>query len=517
MNAKEQAGSEEVRFEDIDLVYIIPFDLGTPVEVKDPEKLLYLLPGIYEIVEGIWIPPGGASPTPRFVYRKAKELKIEDPEKIGVGELMKNKRVMEEIKRVHAMFGAIISADELTFDPEYLKLSRYARLKLIDLSMSIKDKELSYLNELKCELYLLLHSAGVGVLTAWIHLNGNFSTDDLIKIEYELYGAECTIEDPFGNIIEGTLREFILQNIMKPLHAAVLFKDEYGGYDAVFDALKRGDIAGNKIMEKLRVPYFPVSRAVCIRKHSCNYKCKTAEEAVERHLRELVGISGAHGAWRYYREGTARKDLGENLSGDVHYATLVTTGAPLFLGSATLDEELESVKDKELAYRQRELILVQPVEFLLLSHMILRVYTSVCRNKFEEIRERRKRGETMKPSEIVEMREGLMEGLEEYNNVSLFRVDPNRRIMEHGKERLRLSDEVDMLKSLLEELDDMARTLYEEETSRKQTILTAYFGVFGALGSLLLLPQPFNIVVTVAFLLYPTYELLSSLYRRVKG
>jgi hypothetical protein len=117
----------------------------------------------------------------------------------------------------------------------------------------------------------------------------------------------------------------------------------------------------------------------------------------------------------------------------------------------------------------------------------------------------------------VEIREGLIDGLEEYNNVSLFKADPNRSIMEYGKERLGLSDKVDALKSLLQELSDVARTLYDEEISRKQTILTAYFGVFGALGSLLLLPQPFNIAVTVAFLSYPIYELLSSLYRRVKG
>jgi len=73
---------------------------------------------------------------------------------------------------------------------------------------------------------------------------------------------------------------------------------------------------------------------------------------------------------------------------------------------------------------------------LSLSDMILEVYNSVYRNKFEEIRERRRRGETVKPSEIAEIREGLMEGLEEYNNVSLFRVDPHRSIMEYGKERL---------------------------------------------------------------------------------
>jgi hypothetical protein len=53
MGAKEPAGSEEVRFEDPGLVYIISFDLGAPVEVKDTRKLSYLLPGIYEMVEGI--------------------------------------------------------------------------------------------------------------------------------------------------------------------------------------------------------------------------------------------------------------------------------------------------------------------------------------------------------------------------------------------------------------------------------------------------------------------------------
>jgi hypothetical protein len=516
MNPREPAESEEVRFEDIDLVYIFPFDLGAPVEAGDLKKLLEWFSERCKIVEGIWIPPEEAWPTPEFVYRKAKELGI-DVEKIGIEELMKNKKLKEEVTRAHAMFGAIISADEQVFDPEYLELGRFVRVKLTDLNMSIKDKELGYLNELKCELYLLLHRAGVGVLTAWIHLNGNFSTDDLINIEKKLYKAECTIKGSFGSI-EGTLRGFIVQGIIRPLQAAVLFKGEYGGYDKAFYVLKRGDITGDKIDEKLRTPYFPVFRVMYIRKHRCNYKCETAEEAVRRHLRELAGISEIHGNWRHYREDVARKDLGENLSPDVHYAMFVTTGVTsLFLGSATLDEELKSEEDKELVYRGVEFVLVQPVEFLSLSDMILRAYTSVCRSKFEEIRERRKRGETVKPSEIAKIREGLMEGLEEYNNVSLFIEDPRRSIMEHGKERLRLSDRVDMLKSLLEELDDMARTLYEEEISRKQTILTAYFGVFGALGSLLLLPQPFNVAVTVAFLSYPIYEFLSFLYRRVKG
>jgi hypothetical protein len=175
--------------------------------------------------------------------------------------------------------------------------------------------------------------------------------------------------------------------------------------------------------------------------------------------------------------------------------------------------------------------------------MILDVYTSVYRNKFREVRKRR-RGETVKPSEIAEIREGLMEGLEEYNNVSLFIVDPNRSIMEHGKERLGLSDKVNVLKSLLEELNDMFRTLYEEETlkeqvelavrqedlSRKQVLLTILFGVFGAFQAMEYLEPklgfPYVLAVTLTifaliclfyYKLYPYIRGKLHLFRRKKA
>jgi hypothetical protein len=39
-----------------------------------------------------------------------------------------------------------------------------------------------YLNKLNCELYLILHTTGIAGVKVWIHMNGNFSTDDVIKI-----------------------------------------------------------------------------------------------------------------------------------------------------------------------------------------------------------------------------------------------------------------------------------------------------------------------------------------------
>ncbi|RSN78392.1 hypothetical protein [Candidatus Methanodesulfokora washburnensis] len=541
MGAREQAGSEEVMFEDPDLVYIISFDLGAPVETEDLKELLKWFSERYKMVEGIWIPPKEFRPTPQFVYRKAKELGIEDPEKIGIEELMKNERLEEEIDRALEMFEEISLVDHEVCHPEYLELSRYVRLKLTDLNVSIKDQEL-HLNGLRCEPYLLLHSAGICVLTIWIHLNGNFSTDDLINIGRKLYDAECTIKDPFGNIIETTLYEFVGQIVTYPLYVAVLFKGRYGSYDAALDALKKKDITSDKIKERLRTPLSLVHRVVCIRKHRCDGKCTTAEDAVERHLREIAGISGSYAHWRYYREGVARKFLGENLSLGVDYAIFVTAGvASIFLGSAMLNEELKSEEDEELGYRRRELFLVQPIEFLLLSDMILRVYTSIYRNKFRELRERRRRGETVRPSEIAEIKEGLMEGLEEYRNVSLFIVDPERSIMEHGKEMLGLSGEVDTLKSLLKELDDMARTFYEEEAlkkqeefsraqvelaarqedlSRKQVLLTILFGIFGAFQALEYLEPKLGflyaltVTLTIFTLIYLSYY---KLYPYIRG
>jgi hypothetical protein len=173
--------------------------------------------------------------------------------------------------------------------------------------------------------------------------------------------------------------------------------------------------------------------------------------------------------------------------------------------------------------------------------MILRVYTSIYRNKFRELRERRRRGETVRPSEIAEIKEGLMEGLEEYRNVSLFIVDPERSIMEHGKEMLGLSGEVDTLKSLLKELDDMARTFYEEEAlkkqeefsraqvelaarqedlSRKQVLLTILFGIFGAFQALEYLEPKLGflyaltVTLTIFTLIYLSYY---KLYPYIRG
>jgi hypothetical protein len=528
MSAKteEPTGSaEEIRFEDLDLVYVISFDLGAPVKAKD---LGEWFSSEYKLVEGIWIPPSDKyEPALEFLLRKARELGIKDVEKIKVEELKKNKELGEEIDRALVMFRKIISEDHEACLPEYLELGRYARLKLIDLDVRIEDPEFR-INKLKYELYLVLHDAGIGILTAWIHLNGDLSTDDVIEIEEKLHETKCTIKDPSGDIKGMTLREFIIQDIITPLQVAATFGSKYGGFDAAINALKKGNITPDELKKTLRFPYSTIYRVVCIRKHRCQDGCITAEDAVERHSREIYGILMRYEGWKSSRMDFVKEELGSNLSYDVYYAILVTTGAALFMGSIKLYEELKSEEDHELEYREIELSLVVPVEFLQLLNMILDIYISVYRNKFKELRERRRRGETVRPSEVMEIREELMHGLEEYNDVLFFATEPHKMIMEHGKERLMLSNKVNVLKSVLQELSDMARTFYEEEIlkkqedlSRRQEMLAILFGIFGVLFGgfqaleflepVIGLPNAIATIFATFPLLYPVYWFLSRL------
>jgi hypothetical protein len=490
------ASIEGVKFEDLDLVYVFSFDLGAPVKAKDLGEWF----SRSKLVEGIWIPPSEYRPTPEFVRRKARELGIKDAEKISVEELMKNEKLMKEINKTHATFLAIISEDREACIPAYLELSRYVRLKLIDLNVRIEDPKFSYLNkELACELYLLLHDAGIGIITVWIHLNGDLSTDNVIEIEKKLLKAKCIIKDPFGSTFTAkSLDKFIDQSVITPLQVAVAFSSEHRGFDEAIDAWSRGYITPDELEKKLRVSYTVTHVVVCIRKYSCRDECTTAEDAVKRHPREIFGILAQYENWRYARmDFVINEYLRGILSISVDHSISISTGISLLIGSIMLDERLKSVEaqelayqemerdaflmyrptlplvgDYELAYRGIELLVVLPTEFLQLSDMILNVYTSVYRNEFGELRKRRRRGEPVRPSEIMKIREELMDGLEEYNNVSVFAAVPYRKIMEYGKERLMLSDKVNMLLSGLQELSDIARTCYEEEVLRNQESLS---------------------------------------------
>jgi hypothetical protein len=492
------ASEEGLTIKDVDLVFIFAFDLGAKVDAKE---LGEAFAQHYPLVEGVWHPPEEPHPTPVAIYIAAKKLGLIDGkitlrefiDRRLVKKLANDVRVIEGINRLYVLFRGMIASDSRALDPEYLELGRYTRFKLVELEAEVvepdkveaDDRETEgrireMVRGFRIEPYLFIHNAGIGIVTAWINLKGNFTTDDIITLRDQLDKIKLNVKHTFGILYASTLRRFIEVAIATPLRAAVLFKDRYGDFKRVFEALGRHEIGTNEIMEGLRVKYTTVHVIVGVREVKCNDGCFTAVNVVKNHVKEVAGILTRYERWRDYRIDKAEEDLGRNLSSLEPFAMYLTIGASLFLGSPKLSKEIEeeaagSPLDKDTAFRLRMLSLVTPVEFLALSSKILDVYDSFFRKKREKFQERKGRGEVVNPSEYMELRSELTEALEEYRNVAFFIADPYSSILEYGKERHRLREWEGVLRSALKELAELARKRF----AKSQLVLTVVFGIFG--------------------------------------
>jgi len=462
------ASEEGLTIEDVDLVFVIAFDLGDKVDAKELGEAFAKKSAL---VEESWHPLDEPYPT---------SLKL---------------------------FQEMIAMDETVLDREYLELGRYTRFKLVELEAEVvepdkveaDDREIQeYMREMargfRIEPYLLIHNAGIGIVTVWINLKGKFTVDDIITLERRLGKIKLNLKDAFGNQHELiTLRQFVNGAIATPLQLAVLYKNRYGDYIKVFEALGRREIKKNEIIEKLKKELRDMTTTtiviVGVREVKCGHSCFTAEDIVKRHVKEIAGILTRAERWRDLRNDAAEENLKRNLSPLEPLAMYLTIGASLFLSSPKLSKEIEedvsgSPLDKDTAFRRRMLILVTPVEFLMLSEKILDVYDSFYRKKRENFQERKRRGEVVNPSEYMELRSELTEALEEYKNVAFFNADPYRSILEYGKERYRLGEWEGVLRSALEELTELARTHYDEIISKTQIVWTLALGMFGFIATI---------------------------------
>jgi hypothetical protein len=487
------ASEEGLIIEDVDLVFVIAFDLGDKVDAKE---LGEAFARHYPLVEASWHPPEWHPPeepghTSITIYTAAKKLGLID-----------SKTTLEEfIDKGLGLFMAMIATDRRALVPEYLELGRYTRFKLVELEAEVvepdkveaDDREIQeYMREMvrgfRIEPYLLIHNAGIGIVTVWTNLKGKLTVDDMITLERRLKEIKLNLKDAFGNQHESiTLREFVDSAIAIPLQLAVLYKNRYGDYIKVFEALGRREIEENESIEKLkelRDMTTATTVIVGVREVKCGHSCFTAEDVVKGHVKEIAGILTRAERWRDFRNDAAEENLGRNLTPYEHFAMYLGIGASLFLGSPKLSKEIEekvsgSPLDKDDGFRRRMLNLVTPVEFLALSDKILDVYDSFYRKKRENFQERKRRGEVVNPSEYMELRSELTEALEEYRNVAFFKADPYRSILEYGKEVYRLTEWENVLRSALDELAELARTHYEERFAKSQLLLTVVFGIFG--------------------------------------
>jgi hypothetical protein len=544
------ASEEGLTIKDVDLVFIFAFDLGDKVDAK---KLGEAFAKHYPLVEVVWHPPKEPGYTSVAIYIAAKKLGLIDGE-ITVNKLANDESVIEGIIRLNVLFRGMIISDRIALDPDYLELGRYTRFKLVELEAEVvepdkveaDDRETQerireMVRGFRIEPYLLIHNAWIGIVTAWINLKGNFTTDDIITLRDQLDKIKINVKHTFEILYAITLRRFVEVAIATPLRAAVLFKDRYGDFERVFEALGRDEIGTNKIMEGLRVKSTTEHVIVGVREVKCNDGCFTAVNVVKNHVKEVAGILTRNMSWRDYRIDKAEEDLGRNLSSLETFAMYLTIGASLFLGSPKLSKDIEEKaaglpldKDyKDAPFRLRMLILTIPVEFLVLSRKILDVYDSFFRKKREKFQERKGRGEAVNPSEYMELRSELTEALEEYRNVAFFIVDPPRSILEYGKERYRLGEWEGVLRSALEELAELARTHYEEsisntqltlaanqlELAKRQNEMTFVFGIFGIVSAIEIVATLFGlqgviyavpVALMIAYLLYRRYMSSSS-------
>jgi len=542
--------NEELIIKDFDLIYVIAFNIGTRINIMDLwleyAKASQDFNDALLNVKAFWYPPLGI-PIPLSKIEEGKPSKLPSHLKKLLRdktflnyinkavEETKNeliKEFIERLKREAPLFMELCDVDRIALDPEYLKLGRYIRLKLADFEAEIADSRFKNLEtrvgRFRVEPYLLIHGTGVGVMTLWINMKGEFTIDDVIKLsKYLINNINLRIRDPFGNQREGTLSGFINVTIIIPLQIIALFK----GHDEIIKSLIKtlkiivfendGASKGSKINEilrellrskkskrvmrrffndpykfieeNLRTSYASLHAIIGIREPECGDGCLTAEDVAKRHMREIAGILAGNEYWRSYTAETAKEYLEENLSSSKSYVIYLTRFVTLFLGSQKMKEEIYSElklnsDNKDIGFRIYELTTVVPAEFLALSWQILNSYTFLYHKKLagilRKIKEGSRKGDVVMPSEVVSLRGELLYALEEYYNTLLFKGDPFMKVIEYGKKRWNLSKVVDELKSELNELSTLVRTHYEETILRRQLILTIIFGIFGLFAEL---------------------------------
>jgi PAS domain-containing protein len=546
--------NEELIIKDFDLIYVISFDIGARINIMDLwleyAKASQDFNNALLNVKAFWYPPlgipiplskieeGKPSKLPSYLKKLLRDKTFLNYINKAVEETENEliKELIERLKREAPLFMELYGVDGTVLNPEYLELGRYIRLKLVDFEAEVDDSRFKDLGtkvgKFRVEPYLLIHETGVGVVTLWINMKGEFTVDDVIKLsKYLINNINLRVTDPLGNQQESTLLDFIEAVIITPLQIMTLFK----GYNEIVRSLIRAskvmifekdetlrESKVNEILrelpkskeskkelkkvlreinndprkfieENLRTSYASLHVIIGIREPECGDGCLTAEDIARRHMKEIAGILAGNEHWRNYTAETAKEYLEENLSSSKSYAIYLTRFATLFLGSQKMKEEIYgelklNSDNKDIGFRIYELTTVVPVEFLALSWQILNSYISLCRKRREEVLRRikggGKRGEVVKPSELVSLRGELLHALEEYNNVLLFKSDPFMKVIEYGKKRWNLSKVVDELKSELNELSVLAGTYYEEAILRRQLILTIIFGIFGLFAEL---------------------------------
>jgi len=437
----------------------------------------------------------------------------------------------------------MVANDRGFLDREYLRKARYARAKLLNITVEIKDPELRGLlqpvTKIPCEMYLMINNAGTLLIIVWIRLKGcSLTVEDLNRILRELPEAEANISDPLVLTWPISLETYIHTVATFPIlllasgyidkfkNTLELLKKLSERAASTKEAIEESARTMKSLMEewrrRFRYTYCRKYRAIYIREFECPHGCQTTDDVLNRHTKELAAlVANFAGDWRDLREDAARANLSENLCHRADVAFFLSRSGALWICSKSYAEDVErTLRDMEriveIAYPVEELSkedltiifgellpLIRaeviparaevafnaPLEFVLMLDYILDAFDTYLGNRMLAFRQRELEGELIEPSEVIELRNEILDGLREYRNVKLTAAEPAYRIIEYGRKIFDMERKYQSILRDLDELEHRVGTFYREEMTRleielsaREVILSILFGIVSAIG-----------------------------------
>ena len=467
-----------VRFTDVYVIYLIGFDLGKPIESK---AFAEWFANSFKIVE-MWWAPHLTEPT--------------------LSRYLKERRNLAKQVRYRKAFEELIKQDRTLIGLPYLERERYARLKLIELMVHVKDNRFKFLHKcgLECIPYLLVHNSGVAIITLWLHvtcIEGGLTTDEIIMMEKELYDARCSITAsyPIGESIENeflkrrnSLRE-LAESLMRILQGSIMYSEK--SFEESFrifrEKLRKDEEATLKdLYGKLRRTLYRPTVVTGIAEHVCECQCKTAFDALKYHRIELSGILNSTEGWRLLNKEAIDKSL--NTDNNLSYFTddaffIGPHWVALWIGSKKLDEgtPLEELDVERMGVLN---LYLSPLTLVKLLRTALDVYNEYAEERLKTL---------LKKGSLRGISELRAEVEKQLSNIELLDIeiipDPTRSVIERAKEVYKVDQAFNMIRNRLEWFSQINERVLNEGINRLQILIG---------------------VLTIISLYKPLHELLSQ-------
>jgi len=397
-----------------------------------------------------------------------------------------------EMSREDSLLFRMGREDKTLLLEEYRKSGRIARLKLKGFTARVLDIDS------EVEVYLTIHRTGFAVLSFWLFVDRELELSDIIKIEDPSTPIQIT------NLWPGLLQHLEKLKIPEALALKktnvdkvplVVIRNLYIGY-VQSTVLSVGSF--EELLKKLRYPYFGITPVVGI------FDVNGSEEFVQDHLKELHGIIANEEWWDWVQDYWVKRDLGRNLAYREGWHVYIGSNGALIIVSKEANNRLREILKKRLLnnipiiitgfqpptgpfilmlnrekiaeeelekvwplqLRSLMLDLVVVLENLVLQEIMLRTFDYVL-------------GQGLPKSikELVDLKEEILNTLDEFLNVRIWSRATAREWTEYGKKRMGIDELYLSIRRRLGIIESRIRTEFEA-TINIMSILLALLMIY---------------------------------------